>query len=110
MTVWVYVDSSKQVGDKDHLKVFADEDAAAAYLNRCSMAASRAGGRPQVWPACCAIRGRFEPSRRPPKNQRSPPGLSRRTSYAVTLAGLGGFRDCHEYTELRLTKFRGPPV
>jgi hypothetical protein len=28
MTVWVYVNTSKQVGDKDHLKVFADEDAA----------------------------------------------------------------------------------
>jgi hypothetical protein len=23
MTVWIYVDTSKQVGDKDHLKVFA---------------------------------------------------------------------------------------
>jgi hypothetical protein len=32
MTVWVYVDSSKQVGDKDHLKVFADEDAAARWF------------------------------------------------------------------------------
>ena len=28
MMVWVYVDTSKQVGDKDHVKVFADEDAA----------------------------------------------------------------------------------
>jgi len=28
MTVWIYVDSRKQVGDVDHLKVFADEDAA----------------------------------------------------------------------------------
>ena len=28
MTVWVYVDTSKQVGDKDHLRVFATEDAA----------------------------------------------------------------------------------
>jgi hypothetical protein len=25
MTVWIYVDTSKQVGDKDHLKVFATE-------------------------------------------------------------------------------------
>jgi hypothetical protein len=24
MTVWIYVDTHKQVGDKDHLKVFAD--------------------------------------------------------------------------------------
>jgi hypothetical protein len=27
-TVWVYVDTSKQVGDKDHIKVFASADAA----------------------------------------------------------------------------------
>jgi hypothetical protein len=30
MTVWIYVDTSKQVGDRDHLKVFATEDAANA--------------------------------------------------------------------------------
>ena len=28
MTVWIYVDTSKQVGDRDHLKVFASEVAA----------------------------------------------------------------------------------
>jgi hypothetical protein len=28
MTVWIYVDTSKQVGDDDHLKVFTSEDAA----------------------------------------------------------------------------------
>jgi hypothetical protein len=27
-TVWVYVDTSKEVGDIDHLKVFADEETA----------------------------------------------------------------------------------
>ena len=27
-TVWIYVDTSKEVGDPDHLKVFADEVAA----------------------------------------------------------------------------------
>ena len=32
MTVWIYVDTSKQVGDKDHLKVFADEDVAGAWF------------------------------------------------------------------------------
>ena len=26
MTVWIYVDTRKQVGDKDHLKVFATEE------------------------------------------------------------------------------------
>jgi hypothetical protein len=28
MSVWIYVDSSKQVGDPEHLKVFANADAA----------------------------------------------------------------------------------
>lgn len=28
MTVWVYVDTSKQVGDEDHVRVFASADAA----------------------------------------------------------------------------------
>jgi hypothetical protein len=28
MTVLIYVNTSKQVGDSDHLKVFANEDAA----------------------------------------------------------------------------------
>lgn len=32
MTVWVYVDTSKQVGDKDHLKVFANAAAAEAWF------------------------------------------------------------------------------
>ncbi len=27
-TVWIYVDTSKDVGDLDHLKVFANPDAA----------------------------------------------------------------------------------
>ena len=31
-TVLIYVDTSKQVGDKDHLKVFANEDAAETWL------------------------------------------------------------------------------
>jgi hypothetical protein len=32
MTVFVYVNTSKQVGDKVHLKVFADLDAAETWL------------------------------------------------------------------------------
>jgi hypothetical protein len=32
MTVWIYLDTSKQVGDRDHLKVFASEDAAETWL------------------------------------------------------------------------------
>jgi hypothetical protein len=28
MTAWIYTDTSKQVGDEDHLKVFAIDDAA----------------------------------------------------------------------------------
>ena len=32
MTVWIYVDTSKDVGDVDHLKVFANEDVADAWF------------------------------------------------------------------------------
>jgi hypothetical protein len=32
MKVWVYVDTSKQVGDRDHLKVFATQEAALAWF------------------------------------------------------------------------------
>ena len=31
-TVWAYVDTSKQVGDHDHLKVFANADAAETWF------------------------------------------------------------------------------
>ena len=32
MTVWIYVDTSKQVGDREHLKVFASLEAALAWF------------------------------------------------------------------------------
>jgi hypothetical protein len=32
MTVFVYVDPNKQVGDPDHIKVFASQDAAETWL------------------------------------------------------------------------------
>jgi hypothetical protein len=32
MTVWIYVDRRKQVGEKDHLRVFADQDAARKWF------------------------------------------------------------------------------
>ena len=32
MTVWIYVDTSRQVGNAEHLKVFANEDAAEAWF------------------------------------------------------------------------------
>jgi len=32
MTVLIYVDTSKQVGDPDHLKVFANAEVAAAWF------------------------------------------------------------------------------
>jgi hypothetical protein len=34
MTVWIYVDTSKKVGEKDHLKVFTTEVAALAQGKR----------------------------------------------------------------------------
>ena len=33
-TVWIYVDTSKQVGDRDHLKVFANRDAVDAWFTK----------------------------------------------------------------------------
>jgi hypothetical protein len=32
MTVWIYTDTSKQVGDPHHLLVFANEDSASAWF------------------------------------------------------------------------------
>jgi hypothetical protein len=32
MIVFVYVNTSKQVGDKDHIKVFANQDAAETWF------------------------------------------------------------------------------
>ena len=32
MIVWIYVDTRKQVGDVEHLKVFASEDAAQRWF------------------------------------------------------------------------------
>jgi hypothetical protein len=32
ITVWIYVDTSKQVGDPDHLKVFVDKATADTWL------------------------------------------------------------------------------
>ena len=34
MTVFVYVNTSKQVGDRDHLKVFASADAAETWFEQ----------------------------------------------------------------------------
>ena len=33
MTVWIYINTSKQVGDPDHVKVFANEEAAQAWFD-----------------------------------------------------------------------------
>jgi hypothetical protein len=32
MTVWIYIDTSKEVGDADHVKVFATKDAAETWF------------------------------------------------------------------------------
>jgi hypothetical protein len=42
MTVWVYVNTSKQVGDKDHLRVFANSDAAETWFEE---------NDPKAWPS-----------------------------------------------------------
>jgi hypothetical protein len=32
MTVWIYINTAKEVGEVDHLKVFASEDAAERWF------------------------------------------------------------------------------
>jgi hypothetical protein len=39
MTVFVYVNTSKQVGDPEHLKVFATADAAAKWFEETTLKA-----------------------------------------------------------------------
>ena len=46
-TVWIYVDTSKQVGDPEHIKVFATTDAAGKWFEE---------NDPEAWPLstrCC---------------------------------------------------------
>ena len=45
MTVWIYVDTTKQVGDKDHLEVFANEDAGKRGFRKLTPKASRSSMR-----------------------------------------------------------------
>jgi len=45
MTVWIYVDTSKQVGDRNHLKVFAGEDAAKHGFRKTTRKALRSNTR-----------------------------------------------------------------
>ena len=41
MTVWIYTDPSKQVGDPEHLKIFADQNHATAWFDEHEPAAQR---------------------------------------------------------------------
>jgi hypothetical protein len=41
MTIWICVDASKQVGDNDHLKGFANEDATEKWFPENDAAHSR---------------------------------------------------------------------
>ena len=36
-TVWIYIDTNKEVGDPDHLKVFASADAAGTNGSRTTI-------------------------------------------------------------------------
>jgi hypothetical protein len=44
-TVWIYVDTSKEVGDVDHLKVFATQELAMSGSKRTIPKASRSATR-----------------------------------------------------------------
>jgi hypothetical protein len=39
MTVWVYINTAKEVGDEDQLKVFASEDAAEHWFAKHNLGA-----------------------------------------------------------------------
>jgi hypothetical protein len=45
MTVWIYVDTSKQVGDRNHLKVFANEDVPKRGFRKTTRKTSRSNMR-----------------------------------------------------------------
>ncbi|MFB9262929.1 hypothetical protein ACFFWD_07045 [Bradyrhizobium erythrophlei] len=42
MTVFVYVNTSKQVGDKEHIKVFANQDAAEKWFDEANLTVFKA--------------------------------------------------------------------
>ena len=44
-TVWIYVDTNKEVGDVDHLKVFATAEIADEWFKRTIRKASRSATR-----------------------------------------------------------------
>ena len=46
MTVLIYADTSKQIGDPDHLKVFANAEAAAAWFAEMSLTEWKLANRP----------------------------------------------------------------
>ena len=50
MTVLIYVDTSRQVGDPDHLKVFANADAAETWFEEMTQKAWRLSMR--SWSEC----------------------------------------------------------
>ena len=48
MTVWIYVDTSKLVGDRDHLKVFADQSTAEVWFKANDPEVARPAGLRQL--------------------------------------------------------------
>jgi hypothetical protein len=46
MTVWIYINTAKEVGDVDHLKVFASEEAAERWFAEHDLSAF--GGNPDT--------------------------------------------------------------
>ena len=62
MTVLIYVDASKQLGDHEHLKVFANADAAEAWFAETT---------PKAWPLSTTCSKRIARQlRRPPSSFR----------------------------------------
>jgi hypothetical protein len=65
MTVFVYVDTSKQVGDRDHLKVFADADAAEVWFAENDPEGVAFEYEVLQWPPPSSFRQNEKPGNRP---------------------------------------------
>ena len=86
MTVWIYIDTNKQVGDKDHLRVFANPDAAETWFQD---RLTRSAGGEVIFAA------RIRPPLRRPRSHSASKLLSEMIPMTdkdmLFLAGLAGF-------------------
>jgi hypothetical protein len=93
MTVWIYVDTSKQVGDRDHLKVFASEDAAEKCSRKTTPKAWRSNTRLRAYDVHASRRAasEFRTARVGPDHFLGPLGMAK--SNVKTIRGENRRRD-----------------